>query len=331
MTENVPDYTNCYVAYFDILGFEKLVEKSADEAETRKVLIELLSTIARMRLPKYSQRNVKYEGAEIAVENEKYFVLQNRTFSDSVLLFVPADSHQLSSLLDKIRFVHDLLLGAGCFLRGAITLGGMYWHDSWCLPGANSVAGSSAWKDRDDSPQELVEEVAAHVSIGPALVEAYKLESEIAIHPRLIFSGNLIRHITEMENALPRNATEKIHRAVKAFPLCSPSSDNAGRSVSDFIRSDSDGIPYFDFFNGDIARNDTKYIHREQLHGGGWKLTWVRKNQPYDEFMRDGRAVIEDQMQSQTALKVRAKYMWLAKYFNEYVSHCGVEPVELKW
>jgi hypothetical protein len=79
-------------------------------------------------------------------------------FSDTLVVAAPVadldDETVLGGLVDQAAWLQQSLVWAGYFIRGAVTLGDFYIRDGFLY--------------------------------GPALVEAYRLENTVAIHPRII-------------------------------------------------------------------------------------------------------------------------------------------------
>lgn len=101
-------------------------------------------------------------------ENSHYFAPHVTQFSDSIVVSIPADGqlHQARDLLlNRLFMFWKNLLCEEIFIRGGITIGEMY--------------------HRGD------------VAIGPALIEAYLLESRKAIYPRILISDAAATHIGE--------------------------------------------------------------------------------------------------------------------------------------
>ncbi len=328
------DYTQCYVAFLDILGFKELVRRSMDGAELRSVLVRALREVASLSPTQHSKRKVTYhKDGRISASPWKDWATQIRAFSDNVAIFIPVQTDGLCDVLCKVRYLHDRLLELHCCLRGAVTIGEMYWDDTWCSPRSNEAASDIGEVDSTTAKTIYDRERLSNefITLGPGLVEAYKLESEVAIYPRVIFSPDLITHINTMAKTKPENAAEGIHKAAHAVFLCSPTLANRTRCITDFIREDTDGVPFLDLFHKDIDRNDTKRIEREIFATGRTGLHWIDDDMTHDKYMSQTRIFIEEQLEIRRAEKVCAKYLWLAKYFNRCISHPDILPLPVEW
>lgn len=328
------DYTQCYVAFIDILGFKELVRKSVDNVDLRSVLVRALMEAASLAPMQHSKRKVTYhKDGSISASPWKEWATQIRAFSDSVVIFIPVETDGLSDVLFKVRYLHDRLFELHCCIRGAVTIGEMYWDDTWSSPRGNVATGDTTGVSPAtlETVYERERSSNGFITLGPGLVDAYKRESEDAIYPRVIFSPDLIAHINTMAKTKPENAAEGIHKAAHAVFLCSPTLANRTRCITDFIREDTDGVPFLDLFHKDIDRNDTKRIEREIFATGRTGLHWIDDDMTHDKFMSQTRIFIEEQLEIRRAEKVCAKYLWLAKYFNRCISHPDILPLPVEW
>lgn len=323
-------YQECYVAFLDILGFKELVRRSQRDGGVLSALVRALDTTANLSPTTHERRDVQYEGGRcVGVSNQRRWVTQIRAFSDSVALFVPTETDGLSSLLCQVRYLHDRLLELECCMRGAVTMGEMYWDDAWCQEAAPGQTESDESQtkilyDRDALSNGLV-------TFGPALVEAYELETTVAVYPRAVFSPGLLAHVQRMAAEKPKRQTDSIHRAAHAGFICAPTPENHCRSILDFIRTDSDGVAFLDLFHRDIARDDTQRIVRENLADGQTCTHWIGDGMTFEEFMRRTRETIARFLADNQPPRIRAKHLWLANYFNEALAGLDVPPIPIVW
>jgi hypothetical protein len=181
MSEPKSTFTECYVAFLDLMGVSNLVKKCGEAPELyRKVITALQET--KDIGPFFSKRR------DVETMDVKRWVLQVQAFSDCVVLFIPTESKMLSWMLASIRRLHDRLLDLHIPLRGGITVGGMHWDESWS-------------RESPATPS------SAQVAFGPGLVAAYDLESSVAVYPRILISDDLVGRL------------KKEGVKAKAFPL----------------------------------------------------------------------------------------------------------------
>jgi hypothetical protein len=327
-------YTECYCAFLDILGLKQMVKRSQTDPQLLFNLIRGLNYCAGLPETVSEKRELLYEGEKcIGARNERRWVTQIRAFSDSVLIFVPSETNLLADTLRKVRYLHDRLLELGCCLRGAVTLGGMYWNDAWSQA-PEKVEPQTDTPAADGQPTILHDRnvlTSAFLTLGPALVEAHELESTIAVYPRVVFSPRLMAYIHKKSKAVPERETEGIHKAAHAVGLCAAGAKNHDRCLLDFIRTDGDGVPFLDLFHRDINHSDTERIVREKMDDGTIGTRWIRDSMTFEDFMRNTRSVIERFLQEQNPEKVCVKYLWLANYFNASLVQHNINPIPTQW
>lgn len=218
-------YTECYLAFLDILGMKKLVQDSSKAAS----LVGLLNSLAAHETREADPwRSMIFSRRDPVTNDVRTWTLQVRPFSDSIVLFVPTESQGLSWLLGKVRYLHDSVLPLGYAMRGAVVIGGMYWDDSW----SNVSADANAANPR-----------VGYITLGPAIVEAYLLENERVNFPRIAFSEALVAHVERLGNVVPDHSLSM--NGERAFPLTSGSPATSHRTLSDFIQEDEDGMRFF--------------------------------------------------------------------------------------
>jgi hypothetical protein len=324
-----PCYRDCYVAFVDLLGFSRFVERSVDDPSALGALAEMLSEAAELPGSEHSRRPVHY-GADgrVTAAPEQRWHLQVRSFSDSVALFIPEESHALACLLSSVRYLHDCALRLDLSMRGAVTLGEMYWNEAWSTDAEpvrkrDTETGGEVAYERGAPPN-------AAITLGPGLVQAHELESEVAIYPRVVLSPELMAYLRERAVGTGEVPTGKRHPALHPVPLRRPTGDGAS-SLLDFIRADRDGVAFLDLLHPDILRADTQRIVREPLSDGQVRLRWERDKLTPEDFMAHVRSTIDAWVQHGGSPKVRAKHSWLANYFNERAPAYGLDPIPLRW
>ncbi|MEN8252719.1 MAG: hypothetical protein ABFQ53_04035, partial [Patescibacteria group bacterium] len=149
------EYTKCYVAFLDVLGFKNLV--LSNKQEDKQKIDEYFDLIERV--------------TEYLKEIKAKRNLGSIIISDSVILSVPVGDTNIQ----KIENLRHLCIAVGkiqfslalnnIWLRGAISSGDAYFN-----PTENQV-------------------------IGPAYIAAYLLEERQAINPRVIIDNKIIKEL----------------------------------------------------------------------------------------------------------------------------------------
>jgi len=148
------------------------------------------------------------------VQKVKYSI---QSFSDSLLIYIPYDNSNNFEYMDSFYFLFSLystlhlsMIDQGILFRGALTIG-------------------TAW------------EIRSNYLFGPAVHEAYLLESTVAKHPRIVLSQSLIQLIEKMKQDA-RNNKQVIDESF----------------LSTAIMSDYDGVSVLNYLsvrNFDLLRN----------------------------------------------------------------------------
>lgn len=149
LSNPVVEYENCYVAFLDVLNYQKFVEKN--EAK------HVRNTMKKITKP-IEENGWEFTGDLKEYDKTKQEELHYNFFSDSMVLSIRKDvPHSLFVLLYTVcDFEIECLINDKMLIRGGITEGKMY-----CKNG-----------DR--------------FAFGEAMNEAYKLESKTAVTPRVI-------------------------------------------------------------------------------------------------------------------------------------------------
>lgn len=150
-------YTECYIAFLDILGFKKMIGSISCE--------EILSIFKRIRKP--------FEGiltfhTETLIPQETMDSLKMKVMSDSICFHIDATMPNalLSMLISCVAFQFNLLaLSEPVLLRGAVVRGQLYAMDD--------------------------------VMFGPGLTQAYLMEECNAKFPRIILTNEVLEYVRQ--------------------------------------------------------------------------------------------------------------------------------------
>lgn len=253
------EYTNCFVAFLDILGFEFKVMESQDRNDKLKILIDSLKICGCF--PSGGKKISDSSGPERTID------IRSRFFSDTIVFFLQENQHDIAQLFLVIRYLQDRLWEKEICLRGTVTIGDMYWPDN-----------------------------KNNITIGPSLIKAYKVETQIAIYPRIIVSRDLFGYIN--------------HKDIQAYPF--------GRSgnLTDFIKRDEDGIFFLDLLNENINRFEGEYLWKnedETIFSICWKDNCCSQHPVICEKLKQ---TINENIENVDE-KVRQRYEWLKSYLEK--------------
>ena len=288
------EYKECFVAFIDILGFSAFVKQSTKKKNILPVLTRALNTMAEIPSGTKESRHQNANGEW----TEKTWHIQTRAFSDNIVIFMPKEAGSITQILFMVRYLHDRMLELGFCVRGAVTVGNMYWNDAWSHPQAAH------------NTSESVEEICYHrgrqnfpVTLGSGLINAHKLESEYAVYPRILIGRKLYIYIKK----------EKL----RCLPLGSYYSSEM--LLADFIRKDADDRLWFlDVLHPKINRNDTERIVCKRKDGR-FSITWHRDGNTYQKVMENVRLILEKNCKLKDK-KIREKYEWLKTYRQSIIA-----------
>jgi hypothetical protein len=141
-------YDQRIIAFIDILAFKDLI-KIFD----RDDILKMLKALEHTQNYLYTARNKTHP----TQKSETPLGQTITAFSDSIVISYPTDKNGVfQALLSDLYIFQKKLLSLGFAFRGAIDIGDLY-HDGQTI-------------------------------FGPALVNAYELESKVSIYPRIIIS-----------------------------------------------------------------------------------------------------------------------------------------------
>ena len=184
-----------YVCFIDVLGFSDDILKNWHNLESNP-LERILSIKDKMPI-----FDVTSDGSES--ESHRKYVCRVNTVSDSVTICFGYDKEifvgdmvlGLEAVIDNISYIWSTFISEGYTIRGAIDYGDIYWDTN-----------------------EL---------IGPAFINAYRLESEVAKNSRVIVSSNLNSELKNLfvnyESVLTDHLIKRFRKDVDGYIIFDPS------------------------------------------------------------------------------------------------------------
>lgn len=258
-------YQKRIVAFIDILGFKTKIDDSLLSETTARKLHTALKRILRIKLDN--------EDLSSVLEMKSHGV-EITTFSDSAVISYPADDIDglFFLLLDLVHLQLEL---ASCdvLLRGGITIGDLY-HD-----------GSIVY--------------------GPAMNEAYLLESKKAVYPRVIADVYNINDFIKEQVKLGKADHYDVKDTLNLLKR-----DRDGKYFVDMLRQDRElsaaGDEYFQWL-----RNLRTVIVEELNRYASPQMNWNEKlhrilNRQANKSAKQDRHIF-------------IKYEWLKEYYNSVV------------
>jgi len=279
-------FTECYVAFLDILGWKSLISESENNAEKMQILIMALNKIADIGQSTHSK-------GDLNSGNFAEWKLQIHAFSDNVILFIPIKTKHINFLLAKVAQLYDELIELNCCLRGGIIIGDMYWDDDWSK---NDISYSK-------------EKLNMQIAMGQGLIEAVEIESKIAIYPRIVISEKLQKHIQ--------------NESIQSFPLCAKSEYTQKYQLIDFVSKDIDGIYFLDILHPARYKNYATSPPISKFENGKWHTRIKREKITNDEYYDTIDRFIQKNLRNSNMDRTRMKFEWLNNYLKSKKQYRG--------
>lgn len=252
-------YQKCYVAFLDLLGFKELCNKQLGCAEIKAIFDDI-------GLLKYSYDNTL---SIVTISEKTRSELTFTVMSDSIVISAPKNDEGFVFILYLCSLIQNMLLKSQnmILLRGGIAEGEFFKLEN--------------------------------LTFGPALIEAYKLENEVAFYPRVIIDRNIIDDLKQRE--VMRNERKTAKNAMSKYTVVDyrKHSDNYSSHISLFVTESKDDKQYFvDYLNS-------------------LELLCLSQQNGKIEFIKNG--IVKGCRDEND--RHRKKYEWLLKYYNEKMSN----------
>jgi len=235
-------YDAYLVAFFDVLGFRKMVEESVDP----RAILGNLRFMTELSTP----------DPDYAAEYDK----RTLNFSDTVVRLTRVGSESnvqfpigivFHELIDLVHMQMNLV-GNGILIRGSVVIGFAH-HE----------------------PPHL---------FGPAIVEAYELESKAAKYPRIVVSSEVLDLVGSA--------------AILRSELYTGEEEQ--ENISRLLGTSGDDLLFIDYLRVARSETDDAYEYIEFLSG-------------------HRRLVVEGLQRYDSEPSILEKYQWLAHYHNEVI------------
>lgn len=160
------------IGFIDIIGFKSMVSESCNNTSKLDIIMKALQFLKTWEAPEsFSHQAVEME-EDYQKRDEDKFNITDKTnctcFSDSIAVSVQVDDGSIdeavSTFIANLSLLGAELLRNGILIRGGITIGELVHSESGII-------------------------------VGPAMIEAYELESNVACYPRIILSDKLIEKL----------------------------------------------------------------------------------------------------------------------------------------
>lgn len=246
------NYENRITAFIDILGFKDILNKTVnkDDTDNESEIDDLVKAYNSIRSVWDLDSTSEISNLLTKTDKSKKKIT---TFSDCVVVSFPVEKKsEIFYTLLEIKWMILRLVSQNILCRGAISYGKLIHTDAMLF--------------------------------GPALVEAYVLESKAANYPRIILDRNIIE--------LAGNAPSDIHTP-----------EDEMEYVESLLEKDLDGMYYIDYFEkAQEELDDPQYDFPTYIDTLG-------------KIIRKGMNTSKHP--SKAAIKV--KYVWMKEKYNNMV------------
>lgn len=207
--ENVNDYENRIVVFIDILGFSSIV-KSTDNSDVNKREKKQKEAKEGKGILDNLTDALHFIRVEVEKLKESGSSIKISQFSDSLVISSSDESNEILTIFHFLKYVQvNLLTVYNILIRGGVVRGKVIHTE--------------------------------HILVGPAMVDAYNLESKCANSPRIVVMPS-VRNI--YDNERKKSGIEKKYSVLK---------------------QDYDGMFYIDYFNNlepKFVDSEVEYINK---------------------------------------------------------------------
>jgi len=272
-------FEECFVVFLDILGVKNSVKNRNQNGDLINELIDVLKI------------NSKFEPN---IKNTSSGKLEIRSWycSDSFVFLMKKKGNEknLSQLFLIIRYLQDKSWENGFCLRGAVTLGDMYYPDK-----------------------------NENVLLGEGIMRAYELESKVAIYPRIVVDEEVYNFIKSNElRGYPfgEDGTKLIDLIKK---------DKVGVYYLDLLnpkilRREGEEIKCKKLNSKNLRKKGEKIkCKKEEKY---FSITWNSNKKSKFEYIKDKVGEIVEGGLKNENIKIKQKYEWLKSYLNEIENRC---------
>ncbi len=251
----------CFVAFIDVLGIKKLVNDWHNNIDLVNEIIHAIKINSKI-----TQADTKRTSRDGNLDVRSFY------FSDSFAFVMKKEPRNLPHLFLILRYLQDRFWDKGFCFRGAVVIGDMY------------------FPRRDED-----------VLIGKGISDAYKLESQIAIYPRIVISEDLFKYI-KTEN-------------IDGWPFLEKQSKEHEISLIDGIKKDKDGVYFLDLLNPKVLRKEGEEIKHDT---NIFSITWMNNFETsYSHILEKVENIVNNSLNNNNNPKIRQKYEWLKNYLEE--------------
>ena len=296
------EFSEYYVAYFDVLGYKDAFKKSEDVSAK---LIDAIEFSIKIMKDIVSIHNTTF-----GESTEKIPEIEYKVFSDNVLICYKETKEPLSGLslvsflrlvatIQRVFFERPLLI-----VRGGITKGPLYL--------TNDFVG------------------------GKALIDAVELEST-AVYPRIVVADCILNELDsfKMQNGLFKSLVDASCQDLLVKDADNKVSLNYIMSYDAWVMLPKNGSPLEQIENfEELEKNlreghQRKPIYKPECRNEVYVI--LKKHKDFvEEKVIEFSQSSNDETEEAKRLKILKKYLWLVSFHNKICEHVLYKMPELK-
>lgn len=253
-----------FIAYIDILGYEHLMKKYG--ISKMAAIIDTAISKNRVTAEAFTRDSLSRENMTQIGATKTDMKIEQKVFSDN---FFFCTKNNWFDLLSLIPLLQVSLMDYGIFIRGALCYGDIYYGDSFIC--------------------------------GVGLINAYKLESIVAIYPRILIDNSFYDQAgiylkkSEMGNAFS---------LIEIMEL--------------FVNKDYDYNSFIDYLKHLYCF--TVKLNRDMNYNSKSEL----QRESFSNFISFHRRVVSKNLHDYEGnMKIHSKYLWCKRYHNNFCEEHG--------
>ena len=296
------DFSEYYVAYFDVLGYKEAFKKSED------VSVKLVKSIEQSI--DLMKQIVSTHNTILGELTEKLPEIEYKVFSDNILICYKEKKEPLSelSLVSFLRLVATIQRVffelSHLIVRGGITKGPLYL--------TNDLVG------------------------GKALIDAVELE-ESAVYPRIIIDDCILNELNsfKMQNDLFKSVVDAYCQDLLVKDVDDMTYLNYIMSYDAWIMFPKNGSPFepVDSFE-ELEKNCRECRQRKPIYKPECRneiFVILNKHKDFvEKNVNEYSQPSNDETEEAKRLKILKKYLWLVSFHNKICDHVLYKMPELK-
>lgn len=273
-----------WVLFLDMLGYREINGEIIDDSKADDFISFMNNNVAIFESQNLSEKRDVYKLGSFDLY--EYYDVQTTFVSDSLIInYKPKEHH--NKISEKTRMLHS----ANALL---IILNRLQTYMYHCLK-EKSILIRGGVSNKYCS-------IDKNFAVGEGLIEAYMLESKVAVFPRIVLSNDIVSN----------------DGLISSLNIIS----NFIYKVDSFLKTDSNGVTFLDYLKFNIALAYSVGLSDLNTLPTVNGILVVYKDAISVKLIAIERDIVEakdDQKKIENLEKVQRKILWLKGYYNESV------------